>query len=72
MLILTRRTGERVMIGTEVKVTVLSIKGGQVRVGIDAPKDIAVHRKEIYERIQHERDSAPPATDATTPIKESP
>lgn len=55
MLILTRRVGESLMIGDEVNVTVLGIRGNQVRIGVDAPKDVAVHREEIYERIQQER-----------------
>jgi carbon storage regulator len=55
MLILTRRVGETIMIGEDVKVTVLGVKGNQVRVGIDAPKEVAVHREEIYERIKNER-----------------
>lgn len=54
MLILTRRVGETVMIGGEVTVTVLGIKGNQVRLGINAPKDVAVHREEIFERIKAE------------------
>jgi len=52
MLILTRRIGETVMIGDEVTITVLGIKGNQVRVGINAPKSVAVHREEIYDRIK--------------------
>jgi len=54
MLILTRRVGETVMIGDNVTVTVLGVKGNQVRIGVNAPKDVAVHREEIYERIRQE------------------
>ena len=54
MLILTRRVGETVMIGNEVTVTVLGVKGNQVRIGINAPKNVAVHREEIFERINAE------------------
>lgn len=55
MLILTRRVGETVMIGDDVTITVLGVKGNQVRVGINAPKNVAVHREEIYERIKREQ-----------------
>jgi len=58
MLILTRRVGETVMIGEEVSVTVLGVKGNQVRVGINAPKNVAVHREEIFDRIKSEDGSS--------------
>jgi carbon storage regulator len=59
MLILTRRVGETLVIGDEVTVTVLGIKGNQVRIGVNAPKDVSVHREEIYERIQREKEDNP-------------
>ena len=58
MLILTRRVGETVVIGNDVTVTILGVKGNQVRVGINAPKTVAVHREEIYERIRREQEGA--------------
>jgi carbon storage regulator len=59
MLILTRRIGETLMVGDEVTVTVLGVKGNQVRIGVNAPKDVAVHREEIYERIKQEQANEP-------------
>ena len=57
MLILTRRVGETLMIGDDVTVTVLGVKGNQVRLGVNAPRNVAVHREEIYERIKREQDA---------------
>ena len=65
MLILTRRVGETLMIGDSVTITVLGVKGNQVRLGVNAPKDVSVHREEIYQRIQREHgdeDGAPTAS----------
>jgi carbon storage regulator len=58
MLILTRRVGEAVVIGEEVTVTVLGVKGNQVRIGVDAPKTVSVHREEIFDRIKNEQKDA--------------
>jgi len=55
MLILTRRVGETLRINDDIMVTVLGVKGGQVRIGVDAPQEVAVHREEIYKRIQAEK-----------------
>lgn len=58
MLILTRRVGETLMVGDDVTVTVLGVKGNQVRIGVNAPKDVSVHREEIYQRIQKEKEKS--------------
>ena len=60
MLILTRRVGESLMVGDDITVTVLGVKGNQVRIGVNAPRDVAVHREEIYNRIQDGGEGEPP------------
>ncbi len=70
MLILTRRVGETLMIGDNVSVTVLRVKGNQVRLGVNAPKDISVHREEIYDRIKREQDVPPKQEQDVAPEQE--
>ncbi|MFT5450058.1 MAG: carbon storage regulator [Gammaproteobacteria bacterium] len=65
MLILTRKVSESLMIGDDVTITVLGVKGNQVRLGVNAPKDVAVHREEIYERIRAEGDNEDSAKEPT-------
>ena len=65
MLILTRRVGETVMIGDDITVTVLGVKGNQVRIGVNAPRNVAVHREEIFERIKREEAGDSPEADDT-------
>ena len=70
MLILTRRVGETLMIGDDVTVTVLGVKGNQVRIGVNAPKDVSVHREEIYERIKKEQQLQQQGLAGTAPAEE--
>jgi carbon storage regulator len=73
VLILTRKVGETLMIGNDVTVTIMGVKGSQVRIGVNAPKDVAVHREEIFERIKREQPSSPAAGhDKQWPKREPP
>lgn len=69
MLILTRRLGETLVIGDEVTVTVLGVKGNQVRIGVNAPKDVSVHREEIYERIRREQKDLLPSSRSSSDME---
>jgi len=71
MLILTRRIGETLIIGDDVNITVLGVKGNQVRLGINAPKDVSVHREEIYLRIQQEKEGGESEGQDTTSDNET-
>ena len=71
MLILTRRVGETVMIGEDITVTVLGVNGNQVRVGVNAPRDVAVHRDEIFERIKREESGDEPAAAPAASLDEA-
>ncbi|MEE4281129.1 MAG: carbon storage regulator CsrA [Pseudomonadales bacterium] len=64
MLILTRKVGETLMIGDDISITVLGVKGNQVRIGVNAPRDVDVHRKEIYDRIQDDSPDADPTSNS--------
>lgn len=66
MLILTRRVGETLIVGDDVTITVLGVKGNQVRIGVNAPKDVSVHREEIYQRIQREKGILPEGEGASS------
>ena len=68
MLILTRRVGETLMIGDEVTVTVLGVKGNQVRIGVNAPRDVTVHREEIYRQVVEENAAAARSADIASPL----
>ena len=65
MLILTRRVGEKLMIGDDISVTILGVKGNQVRIGVHAPSDVEIHREEIYARVRQERASSSAPSDVT-------
>ena len=67
MLVLTRKRDEKIVIGDSITITIIDIRGGKIRIGIDAPKDVTVHRQEIYDAIQQERDLKASAADGEQP-----
>ena len=68
MLVLSRRAGESIVIGNDVVITILEVRGGQIRIGVDAPRNLAVHRAEIYEQVQAENRAAAASTDLTSKL----
>ncbi len=71
MLILTRKSGETITIGENIQIRVLGVKGGQVRIGVDAPREVSVNREEVYARVQKEKDKQAEATDINLKTPES-
>jgi carbon storage regulator len=68
MLVLSRKSGESIVIGNDVVITILEVRGGQIRIGVDAPRNLAVHRAEIYEQVQAENRAAAASTDLTAKL----
>jgi carbon storage regulator len=68
MLVLSRKAGESIVIGNDVVITILEVRGGQIRIGVDAPRNLAVHRAEIYEQVQAENRAAVASTDLRAPL----
>ena len=68
MLVLSRKSGESIVIGNDVVITILEVRGGQIRIGVDAPRNLAVHRAEIYEQVQAENRAAAASTDLKASI----
>jgi carbon storage regulator len=68
MLVLSRKAGESIVIGNDVVITILEVRGGQIRIGVDAPRNLAVHRAEIYEQVQAENRAAAASTDLNSKL----